>query len=109
MSDGPRSFPPMFTMAQAREVARLSRRAGYTRIYQQCRCCGLAVDPRNRARHLKACIRRKRETPQLWQEWWCDMHEIPENDRRRPSVDLTIDQANHALVRERIAARRESR
>lgn len=63
-----RDFPVMFTMA---EVRRLFRRPG--RVFQSCSCCGLAVDPRNRARHVKACRRRKRLAPDLWTEWRRDM------------------------------------
>jgi hypothetical protein len=77
-------------MRSARELQRLQSRSrangGYT-SYRPCSCCGLAVDPRNYRKHVKACTRRKRLAPDLWQEWWCDMRDLPDDDRRRPASD----------------------
>lgn len=65
----PRDFPIMFTMAVARKLFRHSP----NRQFVTCSCCHLAVDPRNRQRHVKACMRRKRLAPELWREWQTDM------------------------------------
>lgn len=69
-----RDFPLMRTMAEAREISRLASRAGHTQVYQPCSVCRLAISPRNRARHAKACARRKRLAPGLWAEWCDDMN-----------------------------------
>lgn len=37
--------------------------------YQVCSCCHLYVDARNRKRHVKACMRWKREQPADWAAW----------------------------------------
>lgn len=66
----PRDFPVMFTMAEARRLFRRNPQ----RTFQACPCCHLAVDPRNRTRHAKACQRRKRLAPDLWTEWKKDMN-----------------------------------
>lgn len=62
----PRDFPLMRTAAAA-------RKAFPRRTWQVCSVCHLAVDPRNRKRHIKACARRKRLAPELWAEWREDM------------------------------------
>jgi len=65
----PRDFPVMFTMAEVRKIYRHNPQ----RVFQSCPVCHLAVDPRNRQRHAKACARRRRLAPELWTEWRRDM------------------------------------
>jgi hypothetical protein len=60
----PREFPLLFTRAQAR---------GTRRSWPACPCCHLLIEPRNRARHAKACARRRRENPAMWEHWRADM------------------------------------
>lgn len=61
----PRDFPIMWTVRQSRGTYRSS--------WPVCSCCHFKVDPRNRKRHIKACMRRKRLAPELWAEWKRDM------------------------------------
>lgn len=74
----------MFTMAQVRKLFRQNPR----RLFVPCPVCGLAVDPRNRNRHAKACRRRKRLAPELWAEWREDMLPSPriQHSGRRPTA-----------------------
>lgn len=65
----PRDFPVMWTPRQWFEAHR-----GDPRPFHVCRVCRLAIDPRNSMRHQKACLRRKRDAPELWAEWHADMH-----------------------------------
>lgn len=64
----PRDFPVLWTPKRWRKFHR-------GRPYAVCSCCHLAVDPRNRARHVRACNNRKRLAPQMWAEWRADMRE----------------------------------
>lgn len=73
-----RDFPVLFTRREA---------TGRRRAWPTCRTCGLVVAPRNRNRHERACLRRKRQAPDLWLEWKCDMYCYADDDRRRPASD----------------------
>lgn len=61
-----RDFPILWTM-------RAARKHFPRRVWVTCSVCHLAIDPRNRQRHVKACMRRKRLAPELWAEWVTDM------------------------------------
>lgn len=62
----PGDFPVMRTPAHA-------RRSFPGRTWATCSVCNLAIDPRNRARHVKACAKRRRLAPEMWAEWKKDM------------------------------------
>jgi hypothetical protein len=66
----PRDFPVMFTMAEVRRIYRYNPQ----RTFVPCPCCRLAIDPRNRERHVRACRRRKRLAPDMWRQWRDDMY-----------------------------------
>jgi hypothetical protein len=75
----PKSFPALFTRKEVRGTHRAT--------WPSCSVCRLVIEPRNRTRHVKACAARKRQAPDLWQEWWCDMHGYADDDPRRPASD----------------------
>lgn len=79
---GPKDFPRMFTLREARRIFRSGRRQ-----FTACPVCRLAIDPRNRERHRKACARRKRLAPDLWAEWHADMLDLPADHPSRPASD----------------------